>query len=202
MFRSPVSDQSPSLVNVVPVRKPTFLIIAGFFLIFLLIDSTCLAQQANRGNSHSVSLGLIAPVGNFHRSHLLGANLHYTWSPRRFGWPSMARHAVGVALETGADYYLGRKVETAGYDFRFGNYIDLHALAGIIGNPWSNVQISLLAGPALSFYEKQEDLGVALNLQGSYYLNKKLSIGPHMLFRKHQDEDALWALGIRVSLAF
>ena len=202
MFRFPDSDQNPSLVNAVPIRKASFLYITVLSLSLLLIGSVSDAQQANRGNSHAVNLGLIAPVGNFHRSHLLGANLHYTWSPRRFGWPSMARHAVGVALESGADYYLGRKVKTAGYDFRFGNYLDLHALAGIIGNPWSNVQVSLLAGPALSFYEKQEDLGVAVNLQGSYYLNKKLSIGPHMLFRKHLDEDALWALGIRASLAF
>jgi hypothetical protein len=75
-------------------------------------------------------------------------------------------------------------------------------MAGIITNPWAFTHISLTAGPTIGIYKGNSDMGMGVNLFGSYFLNRKISIGPGITYKKHPDTDGLWTASVRISYAF
>jgi hypothetical protein len=175
-----------------------------FFLPVLFGQATPGSSKKSRnfGKSNAISFSATLPVGVFQRSHFAGAGLSYSWSQHRFGWPASPGKWIGLTLQGGADYYFGKKVKTAGYDFRYGGYIDMQALAGIIYNPWANIHFTLIAGPTLSVYKNNTEAGLGINLSSSYALKKNIAVGPAILYRKQSNADALWGLALRASYLF
>lgn len=179
-------------------------------LVFSGVTGSCIhAQPAAdpvisppKGFSHSGSLVLHVPVGVFAGSHFAGAGLHYSWSPRRYGRNISSSKLIGLTFNTGADYYFGKKIKPAGYDFRYGGYLYFHAAAGILVNPWPNANISLAAGPTIGIYEGNADTGLGAILSGSYFITKNISVGPGITCKKHARADALWTGTIRASYIF
>lgn len=106
----------------------------------------------------------------------------------------------------GVDYYLGKKIEEAGQDFRYGGYTYLYIQAGIIINPVKKGNISLTAGPTMGIYKGNSDFGWGVNLFGAYllqgFMENKIMIGPGVTYKKHAQADALWTAAIRVSYRF
>jgi len=156
-----------------------------------------------KGQSNAAVFNASLPLGVFQRSHFAGAGLAYSWSHFHFGAHSSPPHAVGLTFNAGGDYYFGKKVETAGYPFRYDGYIQAHAMAGAIYNPWANAAVSLTAGPILGLYKGNTDLGLGVDLSGSYFLNEKWGVGPTLAYRRQSSNtDALWVFSIRASYLF
>lgn len=154
-----------------------------------------------KGKNQQVSFTASLPLGVFADSHLAGAGLVYGLSCHRFGDSVNTRKPVGFTVQAGLDYYFGKKVTTAGYGFRYGNYLYAHLMPGIIYNPSPKTNVLLLAGPALGIYKESSSLGLCVSLSGAYYFNHKMSIGPVVLYRKHPEADALWAAGVKLGYA-
>lgn len=186
------------------MKKHTF-----FFLFALFFGLQAIAQSIApssgyrlKGKNRQAVFSASLPVGVFGDSHLPGIGLAYSWSHNRFGDSVNVRKIIGFTAQAGLDYYLGKKVTTAGYAFRYNNYFYVHVMPGIICNPSPKTNISLLAGPALGMYKESSSLGFEVSLSGAYHFNHRMSLGPVALYRKHAEVDALWAAGARLSYAF
>jgi hypothetical protein len=162
-------------------------------------DSTVRNQY---GRNHSIALELSLPIAAFASSHFIGAGLEYSWADRRYGINAEPRKTLGFTFHGGASYFLGKKTNVAGNDFRFGGYTYLHALAGAIVNPYARTNISLTAGPAVSIYKGNSDFGAAVKLCGSYYVRNSISIGPAVMYRKHSRVESLWSIMLRGAFVF
>ena len=153
------------------------------------------------GKSHLASLDIHLPVGVFARSHIAGAGLNYSWSNHRFGMDLTQKRAIGLVFNVGADYYLGKKIKPAGYSFRYGDYLYLHAMTGILFNTFSSGNISLTTGPALGIYSGNSEFGLNVTLTGNLFLTENISIGPGVTYQKQAQTEALWSGVIRLSYA-
>lgn len=182
----------------------------SFLLTFsLLIHLGMRAQSANtsslkhiKGKSQAIGFGLYMPAGTFSNSHIAGTGIDYSWSRHRFGRDISPGKLIGFIVNGGISYYIGKKIVTAGYDFRYGRYINLYAMPGIICNPLKNGNICLTAGPALNIYKGSANAGIGINLLSSYFISENIAIGPGIVFKKHTNTDALWSGTIRALYAF
>jgi hypothetical protein len=157
---------------------------------------------STKRRSSLASFDLHLPVGVFARSQFVGAGLNYSWSHQRYGRGISTRKMAGFTFNTGADYFLGKKIKVAGYDFRYGGYVYLHVMPGVLFNPWANANIAFTAGPTLGIYKGNADAGFGVNLFGAYFFKKNISIGPGITYKKHSKADALWSGSVRVSYGF
>ena len=138
----------------------------------------------------------------FSKSHIAGAGIDYSRSRHRFGRNISPRRLIGFIVNGGINYYTGKRIKTAGYDFRYGGYLNLYTMPGIIYNPVKNGNISLTAGPALNIYKGSANAGIGINLLSNYFVSKNIAIGPGIIYKKHTNTDALWAGTIRASYIF
>lgn len=184
--------------------------IYSFLLIFLLLvriggqaQNTNTSQPKRvSGKNQVVAFGLYLPVGIFSESHIAGAGIDYSRSHHRFGKGISPAKPVGFIIHGGINYYSGKKINTIGYDFRYGGYLNLYAMPGIIYNPVKNGSIALTAGPALNLYKGSVNAGIGINFLTNYFISENIAIGPGVVYKKHTNTDALWAITIRTSYIF
>lgn len=155
-----------------------------------------------KGKSQAIAFGIYMPNGIFSKSHIASAGIDYSRSRHRFGRNISPGKFIGFIVYGGIHYYAGKRITTAGYDFRYGGYINLYAMPGIICNPLKNGNLSLTAGPAFNIYKASATAGIDINLLGNYFLSKNIAIGPGIIYKKHTNTDALWAGTIRASYIF
>ena len=86
--------------------------------------------------------------------------------------------------------------------FAMADILTLYAAAGIDYKPAIPVNIALTAGPVMSLYKGNTEVGAGVNLFWSYFLSKNIAVGPGISFRKQSKTDALWSGTIRASYAF
>ncbi len=158
--------------------------------------------KRNAGKSQAISFGIYLPVGNFLRSHTLGAGIDYSWSRHRFDRYVSPGGRIGFIVNGGVSYYIGEKIKTAGYDFRYGGYINIYGMPGLIYTPFKKANVALTAGPALNIYKAAANAGIAINFIGNYFVSDNITIGPAINYKKHTNTDALWAIAIRASYIF
>jgi hypothetical protein len=178
--------------------------ISFLVLLNLLITLNLSAQEKPKvvlpvGKDHLASFDLHLPLGVFASSHFGGVGLSYSWSHHRFGDKVSPSKLLGFTLNTGGDYYFGRRVKTAGHPFQNGGYINTYLLAGIVNNPRNDINVSFTAGPTLGIYKGNADMGAAVNLFGNYFFEDNLSLGSGVTYKKHTAADALWTWTIRFS---
>src|SRR5689334_11153180 len=138
-----------------------------------------------QGQSHLASLDLHLPLGVFARSQYGGVGLSYSWSDHRFGSPVYKSKLIGFTATAGGDYYFGRRTKTAGYPFKYGDYIYAYLLAGMITNlPESDINFILTAGPTLGIYKGNSDMGAGVNLFGNYFFEENMSLGMGVTYKK------------------
>ena len=133
---------------------------------------------------------------------MAGVGVDYSRSRHRFGKPEVLVKSIGWVVNGGINYYIGKTITTAGYDFRYGGYLNLYAMGGAIYNPVKNGNISLTAGPALNIYKASVNAGISVNFLSNYFISDNIAIGPGIIFKKHTNTDALWALTLRMCYAF
>jgi hypothetical protein len=180
-----------------------------FLLSFsLLIYLDMQAQPADtpfkhiKGKSQAIAFGIYMPIGMFSKSHIAGAGIDYSRSRHRFGRNISPGRLIGFIVNGGINYYTGKRIKTAGYDFHYGGYLNLYTMPGIICNPVKNGNISLTAGPVLNIYKGSATAGIGINLLVNYFVSKNIAIGPGVIYKKHTNTDALWAGTIRASYIF
>jgi hypothetical protein len=163
--------------------------------------ATSLPEKA-KGKSQAVGFGVYLPVGIFSESHIAGAGFDYTRSRHWFGKGISPAKPIGFILHGGVSYFLGKKTTTLGYDFRYGGYLNLYAMPGIIYNPVKNGNIALTAGPALNLYKGSVNAEIGINFSTNYFISENIAVGPGVVYKKHTNTDALWAVAIRASYIF
>ncbi|MGZ8516344.1 MAG: hypothetical protein ACXWWD_03295 [Chitinophagaceae bacterium] len=161
-----------------------------------------LTYKQGKGKSQAVAFAIYVPAGVFSKSHIGGAGIDYSWSRHQFGRNISGGHLIAFMLNGGINYYVGKRVTTAGYDFRYGGYTNIYAMPGILCHPLKKVHIALTAGPALNIYKRSVNAGIGINFFTNYYLSENIAIGPGLIYKKHTNTDALWAGGLRASYNF
>lgn len=175
----------------------------GFLLLLtFIVKAQTTDTLAAKSKSQAIAFGLYLPVGTFSQSHIAGAGFEYSWSRHRFGKNRLVGKAFGFVANAGINYYLGKKINTTGHEFRYGDYLNVYAMPGIIYNPVKNGNVSLAAGPALNIYKGSANAGIAVCLFSNYFFAEKIALGPGVIFKKHTTTDALWAVTIRASYSF
>ena len=165
-------------------------------------NSDTLSARYAKGKSQAAAFGLYIPLGVFSESHIAGAGIDYSWCRHRFGSNISPAKPIGFIVNGGINYYYGKKITTAGYDFRYGGYLNLYAMPGIICNPLKNANVTLTVGPSLNIYKGSANAGIGINLFSNYFLLQNITIGPGIVYKKHTNTDALWAATIRASYIF
>jgi hypothetical protein len=156
-----------------------------------------------KGKSNSISTGFDIPLGKFSDTHSFGGGIDYSWSNHRFGKMDITpQNPFGFIVNTGGDYYTGKKETIGIYAYDYPSYINLHTYCGVIYNSDNKVNINLTAGPTLGIYSGTADFGLGANLSGNYYLNKNIAITPVLVFMNNFDAVPFWVVSIRVSYVF
>ena len=165
-------------------------------------NTDTLANRQIKGTRNMIGFGFYLPAGVFAQSHFAGAGLDYSWSNNRFGRNVSLDKSFGFIVNGGISYYAGKRITTEGHESTYGGFMNMYAMPGIMYNPLKNANFSLTAGPALNIYKGAASAGLGVNLLGNYFLSENITIGPGLVYKKHTDTDALWAITIRVSHNF
>lgn len=176
-----------------------FLIVAGITASNIMLAQAD-SSDTPKGKSNAASIGVNIPVGEFAQTHIGGISLNYSWSHHRFGkLRVLPKKLIGFTANARADYYFGKKETVSGYDFKYSGYVYLHIFAGAIYNPCKQGNVVLTTGPTLGIYKGNADLGLGVNLNGSYYFNDRIAITPGVIYMKHNKANALWTASIKAT---
>jgi hypothetical protein len=145
---------------------------------------------------HSVAFGIHVPVGSFAESHIAGAGLSYILFSRHYTRIGKYKYIAPVA-SAGVDYFLGKKTEVAGHDFKYGGYTYLHIQGGVHIGPLFKTGISLTGGPSAGIYKGNTDFGWIASLFLNCKLYKRVVLGLGATVREHAQTDALWTVAAR-----
>lgn len=176
---------------------------AVFLLSLGLLAVPLLRAQSGTGKQHAVAVGVQIPVGVFSESHLAGIGTSYSWSRHRLGrLPALPQKTIGFVATGGVDYYLGRKITEVGYDFKYFNYLYIHAFGGMIYNPGRKINTTLSGGPTLGVYKGSTDIGYGIKLDGSYSVSERIALSPGVMYMKHALANTLWVVMVKGTYNF
>jgi len=187
------------------MKKNTILLFTVFLLVNDILAQTTKSttgKQPLKAMSNAVAAGLSFPMGTYGRTHTAGLMLDYSRSAHRYGNDVYPGKAISFAMNAGVSYNGGKSAPTAGYEFRYGGNLVIHAAAGIDYAPAMAVNIALLAGPVMNIYEGSVAAGLGVNLFWNYFISKTIAVGPGITYRVQAKTDALWSGTIRASYAF
>ena len=100
------------------------------------------AGKPVKGYRHAAGVGLYLPVGTFSESHVVGVGADYTWSHYRHDNNLSYKRAIRFIASGGVNFFAGKKIRTAGYDFRYGDFVTVYVMPGIIYNPFIKGSVS------------------------------------------------------------
>jgi hypothetical protein len=187
------------------MRRTVFIVIACLFATIKILAQDSVPGSPNyiKGKNNAGAFGINIPVGEFSKTHIAGIGLDYSWSHHRFGnLKVLPKKLIGFTAKGGIAYYFGKKETVAGYDYRYGGYLYLHAFGGAIYNPCKKGNITLTIGPTLGIYKGSADVGFGVNLGGSYSLTDKIALRPEIIFLNHHEAAALWVVTMRAVYSF
>ena len=187
------------------MKKTILLLLAGAILGKAVPAQTAgsgIDKKSSKAMTNAVALGVSFPMGTFNRTHTAGISADYSRSKHRYGNDAVADKLINFAINGGVSYHAGKLTSVSGYAFRYGGFLTLYAAAGIDYKPAIPVNIALTAGPVMSLYKGNTEVGAGVNLFWSYFLSKNIAVGPGISFRKQSKTDALWSGTIRASYAF
>ena len=187
------------------MKQTTILLFAVCLLVNDILAQTTNStkgKQPLKAMSNAIGVGLSFPMGVYGRTHTAGLTLDYSRGAHRYGNDILPSKSIGFAMNGGVSYSGGKSAPTAGYEFRYGGNLIVHAAAGIDYAPAMGVNIGLLAGPVMNIYEGSVAAGLGVNLFWNYFISKTIAVGPAISYRVQAKTDALWLGSIRASYAF
>lgn len=155
------------------------------------------SQDSATTHSHAASASMLIPFGEFSKTHVAGLSIGHSWSHHRFGTDSVTHKKFGFIVSSGVEFLLGKEIRTAGYDFRYGNYLSIYSMPGVVYQPVKKGLISLNAGPFLSIYKGNTYAGIGASFQTQYTISKNIAIGPGLVFKKRPETNALWMVALQ-----
>lgn len=181
-----------------------------FLLATAILKAELLAQKtgsvidkkSTKAMNNAVALGFSLPIGTFNRTHTAGITVDYSRSNHRYGKDAIDAKLINFVVNAGVGYHAGKSTAVSGYEFRYGGYFTLYTSAGIDYKPAIPVNITFTAGPVMSIYQGNTEIGAGVNFFWSYFISKNIAIGPGLCYRKQSKTDALWSGTIRASHAF
>lgn len=142
-----------------------------------------------------VSVQAVMALGEFSASHLGGFGADF----------SMEHHKENQFLyfivDAGVAYYLGKKVSVSGYPYKYPGYTFMHLMGGFYFIP-GDLNIRLMAGPALSLYNSNTRFNFGGRLEINYIFKNDLLLGPVLNLMKQPGTNSLWSAGIKLSTKF
>ncbi|MDP4264289.1 MAG: hypothetical protein Q8941_17295 [Bacteroidota bacterium] len=185
-------------------KTPIVILVSCFAAIQLPAQSgSSIPSPEIKGKNNAVSFGAILPIGEFSRTHFAGVAVNYSWSHHRFGQTgNQPGKLIDFLADGGMNYYFGKNETVAGYKYKYGGYIYLHAFGGAIYNFSKKGNIALTGGPGMGIYKGGHDWGLGASLSGSYYVGTAIAFTPEIVFFKHNEAAALWSGGIRAAYMF
>lgn len=168
-------------------------------ILYLLLAVCCKAKAQSKEGNNAVSIGINLPVGNFSSTHLIGIGAEY--SPLRHTFQLFKWKHLAFTYNGGVAYYFGKKETVSGYPYKYPGYIFIHAFGGLLYNPFKKASITLTAGPALRIYNGNARFNIGSKLELSYFISKKVAIGPGIIFMKESGADLLWSAAFKATLA-
>jgi hypothetical protein len=187
------------------MRRTVFILIVSLFATIKVLgqDGKPVSPNYTKGKNNASSFGINIPVGEFSKTHFAGISLDYSWSHHRFGnLKALPKKLIELTANGGIAYYFGKKEMVAGYDYRYGGYLYLHAFAGAIYNPCKKGNITLTTGPSLGIYKGSADVGFGIKVGGSYSITDKIALRPEIIFLKHHEAAPLWVVAMRAVYSF
>ncbi len=146
--------------------------------------------KGGRWHKSSISLQFPYALGKFSDTHIAGAGADYSLE---FNKENDFFH---IAFNTGITYYLGKKETISGYKYKYPGFTFLHLMGGV--HCWINeINVRLLAGPALGIYNGQTRFNISSRLEGNYFINTTFMIGPTLNIMLEPGTSSLWSVGIR-----
>ncbi len=169
------------------------------FLILLFLAFTAAAQDTLKltgeqpaGSSHSISLEVIIPFGEFNETNGIGAGLRYEHSGKRYGrLEKLPSKRFGFIYGAGIGWHDGKDVPVAlVYSYHYGDFMYGYLFGGGNFLPCRNGNISISAGPAMSIYKSNSRFNLYAGINGAYYPWERFGIGAGFRFLK--EDDAAW----------
>jgi|CXWL01.1.fsa_nt_gi hypothetical protein len=179
-------------------KRLLFLLVTTSFAISVFSQPAEPKISAQKEKGISVSFCTNVPVGNFSNTHIIGLGIDC--SPTRSWFGILKPQKIAITYNGGAAYYFGKKEKVSDYWYDYPAYIFIHAFAGIIYQPLKNVSITLTGGPALGIYNGNTQFNIGSKLEASYYISKRISLGPGILLLKESGSDALLSASLKTTL--
>ncbi len=155
------------------------------------------------GKQNASYAGVTIPLGNFSETHLAGIILQYSRSDHRFGnMEKKIPGQIGFVYTAGLFYYPGRKENIVTTTYKYPAFTYLHLYGGLIWNPGKQAHITLSGGPALGLYNGLASFYTGLQLDGTYYISKRVGITPGLHLMKENKSDPLWSGSLKTSFIF
>lgn len=154
------------------------------------------------GKQSSISFNIARPIGNFSGTHFGGFAIEYSISKRQLGlMKSKPANSFSFIATGGFAYYFGKKETVSGYPYDYPGYFFIHAFGGVLYNALKKGSIVFTAGPGLGIYNGNTRFNLGSELELSYYISKKLAIGPGIKLMKESGSKPLLATAIKTTIA-
>jgi hypothetical protein len=141
-----------------------------------------------------VTAGLTVPVGAFSSTHSVGLIAEYLSGVS-------LRHKKATFTYNGTlAYYLGKKEVASNYSYKYPAYSFAAVMGGVSYSPFNKTYLRLVAGPAITFYNKLTGFGVAAKSGFSYKIKNNICVGFSLLGLKTNGSSILWAVGASASM--
>ena len=180
-------------------KRLLFLFATSFYIYSVSAQTKSIKKKSSEEKGVSVSAGVSIPVGDFSSTHLIGIGVDC--SPTRHSFGKIKAKKTAFTYNGGLAYYFGKKETVSGYPYAYPGYFLIHTFGGVLYNPVKNGSVTLTAGPALGIYNGNTQFNIGSKLEVSYYISKKITIGPGIILMKESGADPLWAAAVKAILS-
>ena len=183
----------------------------NLFLLLFLIQLYVTAQENEQkkkevpaGRKNLVTAGVLVPFGEFSKTHGVGMGLVYSRTSHRYiRFNEVLVQKFGFTYETGLAFYPGKNERVSETDsYKYPGFILMHGHAGMICNLVKNLNIRVVAGPALGFYDGRARFNFGAQLSSGYFPWERLGIGPGMNFYMEPGSAPLAAATLHLQFTF
>jgi len=183
--------------------------VVALFISFIIANYLP-AQTANEKNRHSptgknnsLAAGPVMAAGNFSFTHSIGFSIDYTRTTKRMGTlTGKPSQTVGLLLNTGMNYLIGKKETVSGYPYQYPGYSLLYGTVGLISNPLKKMNFTAAMGPSIRLYNSTSSFALYTKISASYFFHQRIAVTPAISIINESGTKPLLTAGLSASIAF
>lgn len=141
---------------------------------------------------HVIQSDLLVPFADFSSTHSWGAAVEYSPATVRRKKP----HKITCTWQAGLSFFMGKKENSRGADYRYPDYLMLHAGGSLrykAGDKWL---LQWSAGPGLGRYDGTSRFLLCQKFFTGYSVAKPITVGIVLHSVKESGAPALWSAGM------